>query len=641
MAKQQKSTKTTTPIKPQNTQTAAPSASANTIMQYWLPALLLAAFAYLLYANTLSHGWALDDYSVIKDNYITQQGIKGISTLMNTEYRFGYWNSAGSLYRPLSLVMFATEWEYYPDNPWIGHFMNVFLYALTATVLFSTLCNLLKNNSIAIPFVITALFVAHPTHVEVVANIKSRDEILALLFSIATLNFLLKYIDSNKILSLIAALFCYAIALFSKESAITFLAIFPLAVYFFRDISLSQNAKTSTLLLIPAVIFLAKRQMVLGGNSVLDSISLLDNAIVQDGVPKFAGAVAMLLYYAKAMFLPFTMVSDLGYNAVPLSGWGDWKVWASLLLNGGFLAYAFLNLKKKDPVAFGILFFYITFSISSNIFLTIGTSYGERLVYASSLGFTLAFVFFLYKMIKTSPVLDGSPFAFLAKSPIFTSVITLFCLFFAIKTVTRNPVWKDSLSLYEADVQQYTEGVKLNYHYGLELTKKGRDSQNPAEKTALLEKALQHFNKALSIYPNYKDAYGEMGLAYFYQGNNNAKAMECYEKAVKIQPDAKVYSNMGMIYFQQNNLAEAQKVYEKSLEIDPRYVDGLRNLGSALAMQGKFKEAIVYFKKAIEFKPKEAILYFFLGSAYRDSGDPTTAQQYLNKAYQLDPKMKR
>jgi tetratricopeptide (TPR) repeat protein len=636
MAKANKINKSNTVNKP-----SAPKTIANpTNNQAWLPALVLAIFAFLLYANTLSHDWALDDYSVIKDNYLTQQGTKAIGTLMSTEYRFGYWNSAGSLYRPLSLVMFAIEWQMYPDNPWIGHFMNVLLYAITAFVLFFALRNLLKNNSLAIPFLITALFVAHPTHVEVVANIKSRDEILAMLFSIATLHFLLKYIDTQKVMSLIGALLCYALAMFSKESAITFLAIFPLSIYFFRETTLSQNLKTSALLLIPAVIFLIVRQKVLGGQAVLDAISPLDNAIVQDGVPKLAGALAMMIYYFKSLLLPFTMVSDLGFNAIPLSGWGDWKTLLSLALNIGLLAYAYMGLKKKDPVAFGILFFYITFSISSNIFLTIGTSYGERLVYASSLGFGIALVFALYKVLKTSPNLDESVFTFLSKSPAFSGVFIVFCLLFAAKTVSRNPAWKDSFTLYETDVQQYDGGAKLNYHYALELTKKGRDSQDPNLKKAFIDKAIRHFEKALSISPKYQDVFGEMGLAYFYAGDN-IKAMENFQKAVAIQPDAKVYSNMGMIYFQQNNLLEAQKVYEKSIQLDPRYVDGLRNLGSALAMQGKFSEAIPYFKRAIEFKPKEAILYFFLGSAYRDSGDAANGQTYLNKAYQLDPKLKK
>lgn len=600
----------------------------------WLPALILGILGFALYANTLSHGWALDDYSVIKDNYITQQGTKGIGTLMSTEYRFGYWNSTGSLYRPLSLVMFAIEWQYFPDNPFIGHFMNVLLNAVTAIVLFFTLCNLLKNNSLAIPFFITLLYIAHPMHVEVVANIKSRDEILAMLFSMAALNYVVKYFDSQKFIHLLLALLTYAIALFSKESSITFLAVFPLAVYFFREIPLSNNLKMAALMLIPAIIFLLVRQKVLGDQTLLETISPLDNTIVQQGIPKLAGALAMMFIYFKTLFLPFTLVSDLGFNAIPLSGWGDMKTLIALVLNIAFLAYAYIGLKKKDPVAFGILFFYITFSISSNIFITIGTSYGERLVYASSLGFVMAFVLFIYRLVKTSPNLDENVFSFMSKSPVFTAILGVFFLFFTYKTISRNPVWKDSFSLYEADIQQYTGGAKLNYHYALELTKKGRDNEDPNLKKQFLDKAIQHFNQALAISPNYKDAYGEMGLAYFYAGDSN-KAMENYIKANAIQPDAKIYSNMGMIYFQQQNLPEAQKVYEKSLQLDPRYVDGMRNLGSCLAMQGKFKEAIPYFKKAIEFKPNEAILYFFLGSAYRDSGDAATGQQYLNKAQQM------
>ena len=71
--------------------------------------LLVSTFAMLLYFNTLGHQWALDDTSVIKKNYVTQQGIEGIPTIFSTSYRYGYWNSAGTLYRPISLAMFAVE----------------------------------------------------------------------------------------------------------------------------------------------------------------------------------------------------------------------------------------------------------------------------------------------------------------------------------------------------------------------------------------------------------------------------------------------------------------------------------------------------------------------------------------------------
>ncbi|MFZ4545108.1 MAG: tetratricopeptide repeat protein [Saprospiraceae bacterium] len=604
-----------------------------------IPSLILAAIAFLLFSNTLSHGWALDDYSVIKDNYITQQGTKGISTLMSTEYRYGYWNSPGSLYRPLSLVMFAIEWQLYPDNPWIGHFMNVVLYSFSTVLLFLLLVRLLKNTNPAIPFCIVALYMAHPTHVEVVANIKSRDEILALLFSFSALFFFVKYIDTNRSTALVAALFSYLLAMFSKENAITFLAVFPLAIYFFRDIPTSRNLKSAALMLIPAILFLIVRQKVLNGQSSTEVISALDNAIVQEGVPKLAGALAMMFYYLKVLIFPLTLVSDMGFNAVPLSGWSDLKTLSMLAVNIGILAFAYQRFKRKDPIAFGILFFYITFSISSNILLTIGTSYGERLLYAASLGFIFALVSLLYKYTKTTN-LNEHLFTFLGKSTAFTGIIAVFFLFFAFKTYTRNPAWKDSYTLYETDVQTSTEGAKINYHYGLELTKKGRDASDPAIKKAFLDKALIHFEKALSISPNYHDVFGEMGLTYMYKGDNG-KAMENFQKSIAQVPDAKVYSNMGMIYFQQNNILEAQRVYEKAIQLDTRYVDGYRNLGSALAMQGKFTEAIPYFKKAIEFRPNEGILYFFLGSAYRDSGDAETGQQYLNKAYALDPKLRK
>jgi superkiller protein 3 len=170
----------------------------------------------------------------------------------------------------------------------------------------------------------------------------------------------------------------------------------------------------------------------------------------------------------------------------------------------------------------------------------------------------------------------------------------------------------------------------------LELTKKGRDDKN----NAMMDNAIQHFEKAISIYPYYADAYGEMGLAYFYKGNQD-KALEIYEKAIQMQPDAKVWSNMGMIFFNKGNMPEAQKVYEKAIALDPRFVDARRNLGSVYAMQGRFKDAIAQFQEALKYAPDQAILYFFLGSAYRDSGDVATGQKFLDKAYLMQPSLRK
>jgi len=103
----------------------------------WIWGLAIALLGFLIYANTLGHDFALDDFSAIKDNYVTKQGVSGIPTIWQEHYRFGYWNSVGELYRPLPLTMFAIEWEIVPDTPAIHPInsisSNYFIYSTSSS----------------------------------------------------------------------------------------------------------------------------------------------------------------------------------------------------------------------------------------------------------------------------------------------------------------------------------------------------------------------------------------------------------------------------------------------------------------------------------------------------------------------------
>ena len=178
--------------------------------------LLLALLSFLLYSNTLNHGFALDDGSAISENWVTKKGAAGIPLLLTKHYRYGYWNSKGVLYRPVSMVMFAVEWGLSPDNPKLHHGVNVLLYAGTALLLFFTLAELFAAFHLLLPFAASLLFLVHPVHVETVANIKSRDEMLAFFFSILSINFLWKYLKREEVKWMIGAVLAYGIALFSK-----------------------------------------------------------------------------------------------------------------------------------------------------------------------------------------------------------------------------------------------------------------------------------------------------------------------------------------------------------------------------------------------------------------------------------------
>ena len=94
----------------------------------------------------------------------------------------------------------------------------------------------------SIPFVATAIFIAHPAHVEVVANIKSIDEIMGMLGGVLALLFSLNFLENKKIINLVLSFFFFLFGLFSKESAITFLAIVPLTLFVFRKASFKEHA---------------------------------------------------------------------------------------------------------------------------------------------------------------------------------------------------------------------------------------------------------------------------------------------------------------------------------------------------------------------------------------------------------------
>ena len=608
------------------------------------PALIIGILAFAIYSNTLGHQYTLDDFSAIKDNRVTQKGIEGIPTIFKTHYRYGYWNSPGELYRPFTLAMFALEWDISPDNPFIGHLMNVTFYALTGALLFVFLAQLFKGYSLLLPFFATLVFVAHPVHVEVVANIKSRDEIMAFLGCLSAVWGLWNYWKDQKMKWLILGLASYFMAMFSKENAITFLAIFPLVGYFFTKKSLPEILKTCALFLIPVVVYLAVRQGVIGNVIKAKQTVALDNVLyaTESFADQLATAILILGKYIKTLFFPHPLGSDFGFNEIPITSFSDWRVLLSGLLHVGLLGYAIKGLKNKKIESFAILFYLINFSIFSNIFIKIGSSFGDRFLYVASLGFAIVLTYALMKVLKANPREKGqNVWSLIQKNGAFSALMGLIVILFCAKTMSRNTVWYDSYSLYAADVKNAPNSAKLNYHYALETAKKGDAESNAQKKNEYYTEAKKHLNKALEIFPQYHDAYGRLGLTYYYE-KNPTEALKNYNLAIKYKSNnATVYSNMGTLFFEQNNIPKAIESYQKAVEKDPRFLDGWRNLGSINAMTKNFSEAIRCFRKGLEVEPNNAVLNFYLGQSLRDSGNPTEAQMYLEKAYRLDPSLKK
>ena len=172
--------------------------------------LIIAVLAFVLYANTLTHSYAWDDSIVITENPRVKRGISGIPDLFikyNSDYKADKYG-----YRPIVLSSFAVEYGLFKNTPAVSHFMNVLYYALLCLVLFKVLCKLFHSSGNLAPFLITILFIAHPVHTEVVANIKSRDELFALLFSMLSLSHFLDYYKTKRFKNLLYFAFLFLMA---------------------------------------------------------------------------------------------------------------------------------------------------------------------------------------------------------------------------------------------------------------------------------------------------------------------------------------------------------------------------------------------------------------------------------------------
>lgn len=190
-------------------------------------------FAFALYVNTIPNDYSLDDDFVSYKNETVQKGIKGLAEIFSSRYTEKKGATFG--YRPITKATLALEYQFFGENPHISHFFNILLYALTGIFLLFLLRKILKKYHNLLPFLITLFFIAHPIHTEVVASIKNREEILSFLGVLGALYFVLKFLERKKYLYILFSIFSFAFAAMSKLSALPFLVVIPMVVFYFIE----------------------------------------------------------------------------------------------------------------------------------------------------------------------------------------------------------------------------------------------------------------------------------------------------------------------------------------------------------------------------------------------------------------------
>lgn len=192
--------------------------------------------AVLLYINTIPNFYNMDDELVTINHRNTSRGFSGIKEIFS-EYYYEDVMGYKYEYRPIVHLSFAIEHELLGESPHTSHAVNVLLYAITCLLLFLFLKNLLPEKLKLLAWIATVLYVFHPMHTEVVASIKNRDEILALLFALISGIVFLRAIDTKRYFLIVPSVLFFIIGCYSKITIIPLSFVVPISTLLFRPIN--------------------------------------------------------------------------------------------------------------------------------------------------------------------------------------------------------------------------------------------------------------------------------------------------------------------------------------------------------------------------------------------------------------------
>ena len=620
-----------------------------------------------MYGNTIFNKYALDDAIVITSNRFTKKGLSGIKDILTTEFFTGFFGKkknlvSGGRYRPLSVVTFAVEYEFFGKNPHISHFFNIILYILTGYLLFLVLSQIFpvkENFLLSIPFLATILWFFHPLHTEAVANIKGRDEIMSLLFSLLAFYYFFKSFESKKITYLSVAAISLFLGLMSKETAIAFVFVIPFAKWLFDNVKVKDLILPVSVLLLSTVIYLAIRFSVVGLPTNQIPAELMNNPFLHAATTqKFATIIYTFIVYFKLLLFPHPLTYDYYPYHIHLTGFANIWVILSIAVNLFLIVYAVVVIKKNKTLSFAIIFFYSTFFLVSNLLFPVGVFMNERFMFIPSVGFAIALSYFLIK-IKNEKIFKGVLFVILA--------------LYSVKTISRNFDWYDDYTLFTHDVKISYDSAKSTTSAGGVIIDKAKTIPDPVKKHNMFLTAKKYLKKAITIHPRYVDALLLLGNAYYEDGRKIDSTWVYYKKIIKINPFYdKVYSNLHVMFEYEkdtmnvdNKISVAKDILKNkyvpvkekayfahkagnfygrfknmidssiyflnfSYKLDSTTGSLYKDLGVAYGIAGKIDSSVYFTKKAIEYNPNDIGLYYNLGVTYYTAA--VNAEKSRNKA---------
>jgi Flp pilus assembly protein TadD len=543
-------------------------------------AVLVALAAVAVYLNTLGNGFALDDVQVVRDN----PNLRSPASLPRL-FVLPYWPDAqgyaAGLYRPVTLASLALNRLVTGAGATGFHAVNIALHAFVSVLAWFAFrrASLLRGTAL----LGALLFAAHPVHVEAVANVVGRSELLA---AAGVLSAWLCHrraseslVGRSRIAWNLAALLFYLTSILSKESAILAPLLFVADdLRRSRDTGEHRGAGAGRVLALYGAVLLAAlalRAAALGGIRGAEDALPLDNPLVTESTfTRVATALWVQARYASLMVWPGTLSSDYSYDAIPVvRGLSDPRLLAGLALAVGAVLLAIHGWRRSRPAFLGVTLWIVFFAPTANLLFTTGALMGERLAYLPSLGFCLLAGHLGARIASTGRSRRKQ------RQAAVVALGTLVLLSLGARTWLRNPAWKDNATLALHDVETMPRSAKLQAGAAIAQAERG-------DRTA----SERHFREAIAIYPDYAQARYNLGILLAERGARDEAIDQLLQSAALAENPRPLKAVAGLLE-RSGRTDEALDAYARAAALDPTDLPHRFNWGRALLAAGRTPEA--------------------------------------------------
>ncbi|NQT10955.1 MAG: tetratricopeptide repeat protein [Desulfobacteraceae bacterium] len=545
--------------------------------------ILLIAASLVVYWQITNHGFInYDDGNYVTENSHVQAGLTFESI------KWAFTTCHASNWHPLTWLSHMLDYELYGLNPMGHHWTSLQIHLINTLLLFFILQYM--TGALWKSAIVAALFALHPLHVESVAWVSERKDVLSAFFGMLTISAYIMYVKKRNLLRYSLVFIFLSLGLMAKPMLVTLPFVLLLLDFWpLKRLKLTLNqasGQTSNLLLLirektPLIAPVAISAILTLIAQHSSALKTLESFPLQTRVAN--AFISYLSYFGKAIW-PLGLSVFYPHPGDSISLW--YASGAALMI--AVSLFIAVNTSKKYPyIITGLLWFFITLLPVVGIIQVGYQAMADRYTYIPLIGIFIILAWGGSDLLKKW-----------TNKKIVSSILAMSVLLvLTMQSFHQAAHWKNSSTLFENAIKVTENNWLAHNNLGVALLGKRE-----------LDKAIYHYKKALNIKPDTLGAIKNLGFALSEKGSFK-EAAQYFTKAIVINPeDFDAHYKLGCILAKQEKFNEAIRPFAETIRINPDYAPAYYEIGIILAMKGKLQKSKEFFLKAIQLKPdyKEA-----------------------------------